>query len=141
MLNCDVRHWDGVVVAGLKAWQGCQGEGVLWGKVVGMRSPGRQNCCKRADPCAVAAKGAATSLRTDSASHAAAHVQIVKMAAQAAQEHGGNGYDAYAVRAKMAMLHNQWATAETLMLNQGRIDDTIAMYRDAYKCVGFGGGF
>lgn len=55
------------------------------------------------------------------------------MAAQAAQEHGGNGYDAYAVRAKMAMLHNQWATAETLMLNQGRIDDTIAMYRDAYK--------
>lgn len=63
------------------------------------------------------------------------------MAAQAAQEHGGNGYDAYAVRAKMAMLHNQWATAETLMLNQGRIDDTIAMYKDAYKCVGLGGGF
>ena len=55
------------------------------------------------------------------------------MAQAAAAEFGGNGYDSYAVRAQLAVLNKQWPTAETLMLNQGRIDDVIKMYQESHK--------
>ena len=54
-------------------------------------------------------------------------------AARAAQEFGGNGYDSYSVRAQLAQLGRQWHTAEGMLLAQGKVDECIAMYQDAYK--------
>lgn len=59
--------------------------------------------------------------------------QVVKMATRAAKEFGGDGYDAYNVRAQLAKLAKSWPAAETLMLSQGKVDETIAMYQEAHK--------
>lgn len=59
--------------------------------------------------------------------------KIVKMAQVASAERGGSGVESYAVRAKLAVLAKQWPTAESLMLNQGLIDDTITMYQESHK--------
>ncbi|GFH08380.1 WD_REPEATS_REGION domain-containing protein, partial [Haematococcus lacustris] len=59
--------------------------------------------------------------------------KVVKKAQRAAAEHGGDGYDSYAVRAQLAMLAKQWPAAEALLVAQGKVDECIAMYQDAYK--------
>uniref|UniRef100_A0A7S3QV19 Intraflagellar transport protein 172 homolog n=1 Tax=Dunaliella tertiolecta TaxID=3047 RepID=A0A7S3QV19_DUNTE len=59
--------------------------------------------------------------------------KVVKEAQQAAKATGGNGYDSYSVRAKLAMLNKQWPVAENLLLSQGKIDECIAMYQDIHK--------
>ena len=55
------------------------------------------------------------------------------MAAAAAAEFGGNGYESNAVRAELAKLGGQWAAAENLPLAYGKVDDTMAMYQEAHK--------
>ena len=57
------------------------------------------------------------------------------MAAAAAAEFGGNGYESNAVRAELAKLSGQWPAAENLLLAHGKVDDTIAMYQEAHKWV------
>ncbi|KAF5830572.1 intraflagellar protein IFT172 [Dunaliella salina] len=59
--------------------------------------------------------------------------RVVKEAQQAAKATGGNGYDSYSVRAKLAMLNKQWPVAENLLLSQGKVDECIAMYQDIHK--------
>lgn len=59
--------------------------------------------------------------------------RIVKMAARAAAEFGGNGYESYGVCAQLAMLNKQWPVAENLLLAQGKVDECMQIYQDAYK--------
>mmetsp|Transcript_26109 Transcript_26109/g.57041 ORF Transcript_26109/g.57041 Transcript_26109/m.57041 type:complete len:1764 (+) Transcript_26109:195-5486(+) len=59
--------------------------------------------------------------------------KVVKQAQRAAKEFGGNGYDAYSVRAQLAQLHNQWPVAENLLLQQGKVDDAMVMYQEAHR--------
>lgn len=59
--------------------------------------------------------------------------KVVKQAQRAAAELGGNGYDSHNVRAHLAQLSKQWPAAEALLLAQGRVDDCIAMYQEAFK--------
>ncbi len=61
--------------------------------------------------------------------------RIVKQAQRAAQDFGGNGYESYTVRSQLAQLNRQWPAAESLLLAQGRVDECIAMYQNAYKCA------
>lgn len=59
--------------------------------------------------------------------------KVVKLAEQAAKETGGDGYNSYVVRAKLAQLAKQWPVAESLLLNQGRGNEAIAMYQQAHR--------
>jgi hypothetical protein len=40
------------------------------------------------------------------------------------------------VRARLAVLAQQWPAAEGLLLAQGRVDEAIATYKEANRCVG-----
>lgn len=39
------------------------------------------------------------------------------------------------VRAQLALLSQQWPVAEALLLAQGQVDETIALYQQAHRCV------
>ncbi len=41
------------------------------------------------------------------------------------------------VRARLAVLGQQWPVAESLLLAQGRVDDAIGIYKDAHRSVGW----
>jgi hypothetical protein len=43
------------------------------------------------------------------------------------------GKDYYLVRVKMAQLNKQWKVAEAILLQNGNIDEAIAMYRQLHK--------
>ncbi|GAX77698.1 hypothetical protein CEUSTIGMA_g5141.t1 [Chlamydomonas eustigma] len=59
--------------------------------------------------------------------------RVVKMAASAASEFGGNGYDSNVVRSELCKLSGQWAAAENLLLAHGKVDETMGMYQEAHK--------
>ena len=58
---------------------------------------------------------------------------MVKKAQQAAKEFGGDGTDAWSVRAMMAQLNKQWPVSESLLLAQGKVDDAITLYQDNHR--------
>ena len=39
----------------------------------------------------------------------------------------------YIAQAKLAQLNKQWTVAEALLLAQGRLDEAVQMYTQAYK--------
>jgi hypothetical protein len=64
-------------------------------------------------------------------SHVFALLQLVKMAAASP-----DGSLPPLVRARLAMLGQQWPVAESLLLAQGQVDDVIAAYQECHRCVG-----
>ena len=56
-----------------------------------------------------------------------------KLAAKHAEERGGDGFDSYEVKAKLAVLRKRWRDAENVYISQGVIDEAIAMYTEAHK--------
>jgi hypothetical protein len=60
-------------------------------------------------------------------------MQLVKAATKAgAQE---QQHLPVSVRAQLALLSQQWPVAEALLLAQGQVDDTIALYKQAHRYV------
>jgi hypothetical protein len=66
--------------------------------------------------------------------------QLIKQAERRQQEQPAAGQGGGAagelpveVKAQLAVLAQQWPVAESLLLAQGRVDDTIAAYRDAHR--------
>ncbi|XP_074640366.1 intraflagellar transport protein 172 homolog [Tubulanus polymorphus] len=56
-----------------------------------------------------------------------------KIAAEAAKTMGGNGFDHYKVRARMAILDKKFKQAEGIYLEQNNIDEAMEMYQELHK--------
>ncbi|XP_027053913.1 intraflagellar transport protein 172 homolog [Pocillopora damicornis] len=59
--------------------------------------------------------------------------QINKTAEQCAEEMGGDGTNHVRVRAKLAVLDKNFKLAETILLEQGYVDEAIEMYQELHK--------
>ncbi|XP_033644927.1 intraflagellar transport protein 172 homolog [Asterias rubens] len=58
---------------------------------------------------------------------------VNKMAAEMAQEIGGDGTSHYTVRAKLAVLNKDFKEAESVYLEQNAIDEAMEMYQELHK--------
>ncbi|XP_022255684.1 intraflagellar transport protein 172 homolog [Limulus polyphemus] len=59
--------------------------------------------------------------------------ETIDMAEEAAKTTGGDGYDHYKVRARMAMLEKRFKEAEGIFLEQNNIEEAMAMYQELHK--------
>ncbi|KAM7445695.1 hypothetical protein ABFA07_005947 [Porites harrisoni] len=59
--------------------------------------------------------------------------QINKIAEQTAEEMGGDGTNHVRVRAKLAVLDKNFKLAESILLEQGYVDEAIEMYQELHK--------
>eukprot|EP00798_Chlamydomonas_sp_ICE-L_P014196 gene14196-20166_t len=60
--------------------------------------------------------------------------RIVKMAQRAELEQpGSNGFEHPSVLAQLAVLNKQWAAAESILLQHGRVDEALVMYQEAHR--------
>ncbi|KAI0233465.1 hypothetical protein LSAT2_016275, partial [Lamellibrachia satsuma] len=56
-----------------------------------------------------------------------------RLAEEAAQQMGGDGFNHYKVRARMAIMEKNFKLAESIYLEQNHIDEAIQMYQDMHK--------
>ena len=56
-----------------------------------------------------------------------------KIAEEAAKTMGGDGYNHYKVRARMAILEKNLKLAESIYLEQNNIDEAMEMYQELHK--------
>uniref|UniRef100_A0A8C4WQ59 Intraflagellar transport protein 172 homolog n=1 Tax=Eptatretus burgeri TaxID=7764 RepID=A0A8C4WQ59_EPTBU len=64
--------------------------------------------------------------------------ETVDIANKAAEKDGGDGTDYYQVRARLAMLYQQFNLAEEIFLAENAVDEALAMYKDFYmwdECI------
>jgi len=59
--------------------------------------------------------------------------QINKIAEQSAEEMGGDGTNHVKVRARLAVLDKNFKMAESILLEQGYVDEAIEMYQELHK--------
>jgi len=59
--------------------------------------------------------------------------KLLKAGQRASADTGAAAADAYEVKAKLAILSNQWSVAEGILLDQGRVDEAIQMFCEAHR--------